>query len=373
MKLKLFAIGVLVGLSCSGYGQLGGVEKKTSGSRAESVKDVNANLKVAEDQAQDQKAVFYRNEFMQTRSKAIDVNTKLIPESEQEKLDGIVEKMESEVPATSEYHYVKYINSNYDVAKVDHLHKAYELSSNKAELYDDYIAHYEITQNSTKKAEFCTRLYNSKTVPEGVMDYNYNVLMSLDQNAILFVNGSDDTYPIWMHQNVKGVRKDITILNVDLLGVETYRNQKLSTLGVKSTISYNNDRVGFIKSIAKENPNKPIYFALTLSPAAIKGLKDHLYLTGLALKYSPEPMENIPVLKENWEQKFRVASLDDVHTNSTVKKMNNNYILPVMLLSMNYKAQGNAQQAKRLETLALKLAKEGGKEVQVKQYIQQQE
>ena len=68
-----------------------------------------------------------------------------------------------------------------------------------------------------------------------------------------------------------------------------------------------------------------------------------------------------------------MSSLDDVHTHSKVKKMNNNYILPLMLLSMNYKAAGDTQQATRLESLALKLAKEGGKELTVKKYLQKQE
>ncbi len=319
-----------------------------------------------------QLAAQFKSEFTRTRARAIDKNTKEISSSEQAELDAIVEKMEEEVPTSAEYHYVKYVNSNYDVSQVDHLHKAYELSNNKTEFYDDYIAYYELTQDESKKAEFCTKLYNSKTVPRGVMDYNYNVLMSLDEHAILFVNGSDDTYPIWLHQQVKGVRKDVTILNVDLLGVKSYRDAQMKKLGVTSKTDFDKDRVGFIKSIAKENPGKPIYFALTLSPQAIKGVKDHLYLTGLALKYSAEPIENIPVLKENWERRFRVSSLDDIHTNSTVKEMNNNYILPIMLLSMNYRSAGDTQQATRLQNLALKLAKEGGKETQVKQYIQKQ-
>lgn len=366
---------MIAGLSFSGFSQSGETIKPVE----PAVPDTNLDLELLEvdtpvfKENQDQKAMRYKGEFLRTRTAALDKNTKEISESEQNELNIIVEKMETEVPATSEYHYVKYVNSNYDVTKVDHLHKAYELSNNKEDLYDDYIAHYEITENATKKVEFCNKLYKSNRVPSGVMDYNYNVLMSLDEDAILFVNGADDTYPIWMHQNVKNVRTDVTILNVDLLGIDTYRTKMLTKLNVKSRVDYNADRVGFIKSIAKENPSIPIYFALTLSPAVLKGLSDHLYLTGLALKYSPKPLENIPLLKDNWEQKFRVASLDDTHSISKVKKINNNYILPIMLLSMNYKAQGDSQQAKRLETLALKLAKEGGKEVEVKEYMKTQE
>ena len=374
MKSKFWTIGIVLVMASIGYGQSDPPYKATQKFDSSGKLELNTTV-TAEKGPADQVilAKQYQNLFMKTRDEAIDKSTKQITTAKQAELDVMVSEMEEQVPTSAEFHYVKYVNGNYDVSKVDHLHKAYQLSDNKTELYDDYIAYYELTQNESKKTEFCSKLYKSKSVPVGVMDYNYNVLMSLEKNSVLFVNGSDDTYPIWIHQNVKNVRKDVTILNVDLLGVDAYRDKKLKALGVTSKVSYNSDRIGFIKSIAKENPSKPIYFALTLTPDAIQGVKEHLFLTGLALKYSPKAIDNIPLLKKNWENSFQVASLDKAQTNSLVKKMNNNYILPLMLLSMSYKAQGNTEQSMRLKTLALKIAKEGGKESQVNQYIQKQE
>ena len=49
--------------------------------------------------------------------------------------------------------------------------------------------------------------------------------------------------------------------------------------------------------------------------------------------------------------------------------MNSNYILPMMILSKHYKSTGEHEKSKRVESLALKLAKEVGKELQVKKIM----
>lgn len=52
-----------------------------------------------------------------------------------------------------------------------------------------------------------------------------NYLSTLDKDAILFTEGDNDTYPLWYAQEVDGVRTDVRIINLSLLGIDWYIDQ----------------------------------------------------------------------------------------------------------------------------------------------------
>ncbi|CUT04168.1 DUF2723 domain-containing protein [Candidatus Chrysopegis kryptomonas] len=263
-------------------------------------------------------------------------------------------------------------------------------------------------------------------------DYSYNLLQSCEKDAILFTNGDNDTFPLWYLQVVEGVRRDIRIVNLSLLNTDWYilqlkheepygakkvpislsdniirrlglvqweprdisipvPREVYEKFGVKDTSIINQGKITFrmpntiqfgdikairvqdimVRDIIETNKwERPIYFAVTVSPDNFIGLDEYLRMEGLAYRVVPfkNPKGSPTFIREDVMRQclfnepegfyreprygFKFRNLDNpkVHFFETDRNLMQNYRNAFLKLAIYY-YENNRDSAKVVEVL----------------------
>jgi hypothetical protein len=302
-------------------------------------------------------------------------------------MQQIVAAMEKNVPNSVQYYNCETSligNSNADTANyVKIIKKGLAFDPNDPGLLESYINYCEINGHTEKLPDLYTRLYNSNQFAQGIIETGYNMLMSLDKNAIVFVCGDDDTYPMRMLQVVKKVRTDVTILNTSLavyLPVYTKRLLKEKNVTLTEDIlnkGQNEMEIikGLVLAINKSNPDIPIFFDIFCD--AEQTFPDSLYCTGLAWKYSITRFNNISRLKNNIENHFHLDYLDEASyqnngiSTGIVDEMKTAYVTPFAILYKHYLEMGESNDRTEFyKSFIMKYAEKLGVQKEMEEFLQ---
>ncbi|WP_103027756.1 hypothetical protein [Salinibacter altiplanensis] len=82
-------------------------------------------------------------------------------------------------------------------------------------------------------------------------DLPHNMLTSVAKDSILFTYGDNDTCPLWYLQNVEGVRPDVRMVNLSLLGTPWYIKQLRRRVNESAPVplSYSEDEIDRLQYI----------------------------------------------------------------------------------------------------------------------------
>ncbi|MFO7721590.1 MAG: hypothetical protein R6V49_00035, partial [Bacteroidales bacterium] len=310
--------------------------------------------------------------FSQLQKESLRNDRYRVTPAQKKQLDQVVEKLEELYPQSFEYHYASYLNARHDTAAGFHLLEAHRLAPLRTELYNDLASHYELKGDQRKKLEYCRLLEQHKVYDPMLYQYARNLFGSLENGAILFTQGEWDTHPLWVLQHNRRIRTDVTILQLDLLHQEHYFNRMTVPLKLKKGAyqRFLNDKPAFFREVAASKTSRPVYLSLTIDQKVIGALGNILYTTGLAMKLSAKPFDNVPTLQSNWKS-FDISSLTTRSSNPDLNRMNGNYILPMGVLYRQARATGNNAEAERLKQQMLILAGNAGKKKEMETFFKE--
>jgi hypothetical protein len=296
-------------------------------------------------------------------------------------LKSIATDMWATIPDVYESHIVQHWVDSWNPETFKHIEAAYALAPERYETYHSFITHYEVSGASQKAKPFYEKWFNSGHISNAMMAWNYNVLMSVNEDAILLTHGDNDTYHAWILQNVQGVQRNVKVVNINLLSLESYQNTVFKSLGIPTfTQSMDNftSNIEFQTALVQhiiDNTQRPLYFNATNSHQLKEAFKTDLYVTGLASLHSKSEIDNISIIKNNVENRFITdyMKINLIYDRSVelAKRLNLTYLNSYFLLYKHYKESGEISKAKELKSTIVKIAKDGNRESLIKDYFGQ--
>lgn len=202
-----------------------------------------------------------------------------------------------------------------------------------------------------------------KELPNDLLSWNYNNLVSLEPNSILITKGGKDTYPIWVLQYAQDFRKDVVVVCMDLIRDSDYRKQLFAKYDITPCTS--DEPTEILKHLVSAKHHRTVYLSSTIDTKLREEIMEYLYPIGLPLQYSKSSFNNVAVIQNNYEDRFMLDYLNSKlyasNTSGNMVQSNLHYIPSFIMLEEHYIQQGENYKAAKINWLMRNIATDAGK------------
>ncbi|WP_462249875.1 formylglycine-generating enzyme family protein [Ekhidna sp.] len=264
-------------------------------------------------------------------------------------LDEIVNEVKERFPNTFTSHYITFHQHGWDENGIIQLEQALDLDKSGVRALEDRLA-LSYLKNDQDKSEISKKVFDEGLIHSSTLNYNYNLLMSVSDNGILITDAIHTTIPIWVLQDVMGVRKDVSVLNLELASDESYVTNVLEEKNLQASV----DDLMSVENQAE------VFYALTLPRKRLENLENNLYVIGLASTNGDKSFNHFEILRENIEDRFLLDYLtidfNGEPKYATGNVLSSNYIVPLLLLKEFYDNLNNDQRSEEIRDQILSIA-----------------
>lgn len=295
-------------------------------------------------------------------------------------LEQLAKDAWSAIPNSFEAHFIQSWTIGWTDEGAKHLEDAYKVAPDRYETYRDLARNALLKGDKKEAKKFTDKLLESGKQSKALLSWNYNLLQSVDEDAILITHGDNDTYPLWLLQLSNDIQPNVKVLNIHLLGLPDYRNQVFKELELPAFNSSEEDpqalKIAILEHITKHS-KRPVHLSITTHPEMRKTIKENIYLTGLTYQYCLNQFDNIAQIKNNFEHKFLMdyikVKLEKDISQVIVNELNMSYVPSLMLLYKHYDESENTSKAEEIKALILQIGQDADRLNDVKKYFSKTE